>query len=134
MTPTNGTVQVDPVRTLYAPGEQVTLTAVPNLGYIFSAWGNDATGTANPLVLTMDGNKTVSAVFEVAPIYTVNVTSAGNGSVAVDPPGTQFTAGTQITLTATPDEGFYFDGWRGDLISGSNPHLLTCLLYTSRCV
>ena len=58
-------------------------------------------------------------------IYTVNVTSAGNGSVAVDPPGTQFTAGTQITLTATPDEGFYFDGWRGDLISGSNPHLLT---------
>ena len=125
VTPTNGTVQVDPVRTLYAPGEQVTLTAVPNLGYIFSAWGNDATGTANPLVLTMDGNKTVSAVFEVAPIYTVNVTSAGNGSVAVDPPGTQFTAGTQITLTATPDEGFYFDGWRGDLISGSNPHLLT---------
>ena len=34
VTPTNGTVQVDPVRTLYAPGEQVTLTAVPNLGYI----------------------------------------------------------------------------------------------------
>jgi hypothetical protein len=123
--PTNGTVQVDPVRALYAPGQQVTLTAVPSLGYIFSAWGNDATGTANPLVLTMDGNKTVSTVFEVAPVYTVNVTSAGNGSVAVSPPGSQFTAGTQITLTATAAEGYYFESWTGDLESGSNPHVLT---------
>ncbi len=123
--PTNGTIQVDPVRPLYAPGEQVTLTAVPSFGYIFSAWGNDATGTSSPLVLTMDGNKTVSAIFTIAPIYTVNVTSAGNGSVAVDPPGTQFTAGTQITLTATPEEGYYFAGWAGDLESASNPHVLT---------
>ncbi len=113
------------MRPLYAPGEQVTLTAVPSFGYIFSAWGNDASGTTNPLVLTMDGNKTISAVFEVAPIYTVNVTSAGDGSVSVDPPGTQFTAGTQITLTATPDEGFYFSGWTGDLTSANNPHVLT---------
>ena len=123
--PSNGTIEVDPVRPLYAPGEQVTLTAVPSFGYIFSAWGNDASGTTNPLVLTMDAPKTVSAVFEVAPIYTVNVTSAGDGSVSVDPPGTQFTAGTQITLTATPDEGFYFSGWTGDLTSANNPHVLT---------
>jgi len=123
--PTNGTVQVNPVRTLYTPGEQVTLTAMPNLGYIFSAWGNDASGTTNPLTLTMDGNKTISAVFEIAPIYTVNVTSAGNGTVSVDPPGTQFTAGTTITLTATPADGFYFAGWTGDLTSMSNPHVLT---------
>ena len=123
--PTNGTIQVDPVRTLYAPGEQVTLTAVPNLGYIFSAWGNDASGTTNPLTLTMDGNKTVSAVFEIAPVFTVNVTSAGNGSVAVDPPGTQFTAGTTITLTATPSEGFFFAGWTGSLVSNKNPTVLT---------
>ena len=123
--PTNGTIQVDPVRPLYAPGEQVTLTATPSLGYIFSAWGNDASGTTNPLTLTMDGNKTISAVFEIAPVYTVNVTSAGNGTVAVDPPGTQFTAGTQITLTATPSEGYFFAGWTGDLVSASNPHVLT---------
>ena len=123
--PNNGTIQVNPVRPLYAPGEQVTLTAVPNLGYIFVAWGNDATGTANPLVLTMDGHKTVSAVFEVAPVYTVNVTSAGNGTAAVDPPGTQFTAGTQITLLAVPDANYYFSGWTGDLESYNNPHVLT---------
>lgn len=129
--PTNGTIEVNPVRTLYAPGEQVTLTAQPALGYIFSAWGNDATGTTNPLVLTMDGNKVVSAVFDVAPIYNVSVAVAPSddglthGTVAVAPEGTQFTAGTQITLTATADSGYYFAGWSGDLVSNKNPYVLT---------
>ena len=123
--PSNGAVQVNPVRALYAPGEQVTLTAVPSLGYIFDSWSGHATGNNNPYILTMDGNKTVSATFVTAPVYTVNVTSAGNGSVAVDPPGTQFTAGTQITLTATADEGFVFEGWSGDLVSSKNPYVLT---------
>ncbi len=128
---TNGTVEVNPVRDLYAPGEQVTLTAKPVLGYAFSAWGNDALGTTNPLVLTMDGNKVVSAVFEVASIYNVAVTVAPgsdglpHGTVTVDPDGTQFTAGTQITLTATADSGYYFAGWSGDLVSSKNPSFLT---------
>jgi len=129
--PINGTIEVNPVRDLYAPGEQVTLTAQPNLGYVFSTWGNDASGMANPLVLTMDGNKVVSAVFEVAPIYTVAVAVAPgddglpHGTVAVDPAGTEFTAGTPITLTATADTGYYFAGWSGDVVSSKNPFFLT---------
>jgi len=128
---TNGTVEVNPVRERYAPGEQVTLTAQPELGYVFAAWGNDASGTTNPLVLTMDGNKVVSAVFETAPIYTVAVTVAPgddglpHGTVTVDPEGTQFTAGTPITLTATADSGYFFAGWSGDLVSSKNPYILT---------
>ena len=129
--PTNGTITVNPVRTLYAPGEQVTLTATPNLGYVFSAWGNDAVGTTSPLILTMDGNKVVSAVFETAPIYNVSVAvlpgddGLPHGTVAVDPPGTQFTAGSQITLTATADSGYFFAGWSGDAVSNKNPYILT---------
>ena len=123
--PTNGSVTVDPERALYSPGEQVTLTAVPALGYIFAGWGSDATGTTNPLVLTMDGNKVISAAFEVAPVYTLNLTSSGNGTVAVDPAGTQFTAGTQVTLTATAASGFAFAGWTGDVTSSKNPYVLT---------
>ena len=40
-----------------------TLTAVSNLGYLFSGWTGDASGTDNPLTLTMDTNKTVGATF-----------------------------------------------------------------------
>ena len=47
----------------YAPGTSATLTATPNSGYIFSGWTGDASGTSNPLSLTMDANKMVSATF-----------------------------------------------------------------------
>lgn len=122
--PVNGSVTVDPVRDLYAQDEQVTLTAVPNLGYVFDGWGGDAAGLANPLVISMTKNTTVSAAFTDAPLYTLNVTPNGPGSVAVDPPGTQFTAGTNITLTATAQTGFVFTGWTGDLVSNANPYQL----------
>jgi uncharacterized repeat protein (TIGR02543 family) len=123
--PVNGTIAVDPVRDLYSPNEQVTLTAVGNTGYVFAAWGNDGAGsTTNPLVITMDGNKTISASFITAPLHTVNVTTNGPGTVVVDPPGTQFYAGTTITLTATAETGYAFMGWSGDVVSNNNPYHL----------
>lgn len=121
----HGSITVDPVRDLYTPGELVELRAVPDLGYVLTAWGDDGAGsTANPLVLTMDGDKTVSATFETAPLYTLNVTANGPGSVATDPAGTQFTAGSSVTLTATADSGYIFTGWSGDLTSNLNSYQL----------
>jgi uncharacterized repeat protein (TIGR02543 family) len=48
----------------YDPGSTVTVTATPDAGYIFSGWTGDATGTTNPLSLTMDADKVVGANFE----------------------------------------------------------------------
>jgi uncharacterized repeat protein (TIGR02543 family) len=58
-----GTVEKAPQKTGYFPGEQVILTAKPNDGYLFSGWGGDATGTGNPVTITVDGQKTVIANF-----------------------------------------------------------------------
>jgi uncharacterized repeat protein (TIGR02543 family) len=41
----------------------VTLTAVPYSGYLFTGWTGDASGSSNPLSLTMDANKSVQANF-----------------------------------------------------------------------
>jgi uncharacterized repeat protein (TIGR02543 family) len=44
----------------------VTLTPLPHVGYLFDGWTGDVLPgheNDNPLVLTMDGNKTVSAQF-----------------------------------------------------------------------
>jgi uncharacterized repeat protein (TIGR02543 family) len=41
----------------------VTLTATPDLGYLFTGWAGDATGTANPLAVVMDADKNVTATF-----------------------------------------------------------------------
>jgi uncharacterized repeat protein (TIGR02543 family) len=45
-------------------GTTATLTAKPDAGYIFSGWTGDATGTDNPLSLTIDADKVVGATFE----------------------------------------------------------------------
>jgi uncharacterized repeat protein (TIGR02543 family) len=47
----------------YASGTVVTLTATPNAGYIFTGWSGDASGSANPTTVTMNGNKSVTANF-----------------------------------------------------------------------
>ncbi|MCG8642061.1 MAG: SUMF1/EgtB/PvdO family nonheme iron enzyme, partial [Desulfobacterales bacterium] len=44
-------------------GEMVRLTAKPNSGYLFDHWEGDLTGNGNPVSLTMDDNKAVTAVF-----------------------------------------------------------------------
>jgi hypothetical protein len=48
---------------IYNAGAVVQLTANAYFGYHFVSWGGDASGTANPTTITMNGNKTVSANF-----------------------------------------------------------------------
>ncbi len=47
----------------YVPNATVELTATPDLGYLFEEWTGGATGTANPLSVLMDADKTITAVF-----------------------------------------------------------------------
>ncbi|MCD6374216.1 MAG: DUF5123 domain-containing protein, partial [Caldisericaceae bacterium] len=63
----NGSVMLDPppVGKTYDPGTEVTLTAIPDTGYVFKEWQGDASGTDNPITITMDDDKTVTAVFEL---------------------------------------------------------------------
>jgi uncharacterized repeat protein (TIGR03803 family) len=61
-----GVVTVQPVQTRYAPGSAVTLTAVPASGAQLLAWSGDASGSANPLTLTMDRHRRITASFGVS--------------------------------------------------------------------
>jgi uncharacterized repeat protein (TIGR02543 family) len=73
----SGSVAVNPNKTSYYAGEHVTLTAMPNSSYAFSDWSGDATGTTNPLIITIIANMTVTANFTAIP-GTLSVTpSAG---------------------------------------------------------
>ncbi|RNI22580.1 SMP-30/gluconolactonase/LRE family protein [Rufibacter latericius] len=63
-TPVNGSVTKSPDQPSYASGSTVTLTATPVAGYKFAGWSGSVTSTLTPLTVTMDGNKTVTAIFE----------------------------------------------------------------------
>ena len=62
-----GNGSVDPVGGTFALGTEVALTATPAVGWVFSSWTGDVpdgASTGNPLTLTMDSDKSVTAVFE----------------------------------------------------------------------
>jgi uncharacterized repeat protein (TIGR02543 family) len=59
----SGTVSKDPDEATYDAGTPVQLTANPAAGWTFNGWSDDAAGMDNPVIVTMDANKTVTATF-----------------------------------------------------------------------
>ena len=104
-----------------AAGTEITLTATPNEGYHFKEWQVISGGVTikDDKFLMPNDNVEVKAVFEEdappAPTeYTVTVTNDGNGTASAS--HAKAAAGTEITLTATPNEGYRFKEWQ--VISG----------------
>jgi hypothetical protein len=58
-----GTVTKNPDATSYTSGSVVTLTATPGTGYVFSSWSGDLSGSTNPMPITMNANRVVTATF-----------------------------------------------------------------------
>ncbi|MDW7679638.1 MAG: PKD domain-containing protein, partial [bacterium] len=61
--PGTGTVLKSPDQSEYAHGDTVHILALPNEGYLFSAWSGDVSGSENPVTIIMNSNKMVMAVF-----------------------------------------------------------------------
>jgi len=61
----HGSYVVSPQKSDYEDGESVTITAVADTGWRFKEWEGSVSNNHNPLQLTMDGNKSVKAVFVV---------------------------------------------------------------------
>jgi uncharacterized lipoprotein YddW (UPF0748 family) len=57
----NGTISKSPDLPLYPPNSTVSLTA--STSQFFGGWSGSASGIANPLVITMNGNKNLTATF-----------------------------------------------------------------------
>jgi hypothetical protein len=112
-----GSVSVSPVLPVYDNGAVVTLTATPNAGYCFSHWNDDLANTQSSIEVTMDANKSFTAVF--ARPHTLSVTVEGNGSVS--PASGTYPGDLPRTLTATADTGWHFDRWEGMLSGTDNP-------------
>lgn len=125
----SGSVQVVPLKNNYVNPEQVTLTAVPGVDYAFVGWSGDASGSTNPLTITMNSNKSITAVFEsTAPpppedIYylEIYIEPGLSGYVAVDPQKPKYAQDEEVTLTAIPASGNAFLNWGGDASGSTNP-------------
>jgi len=112
----SGSVTKSPDQTTYTHGTVVQLTATADLGWIFSSWSGDLTGSTNPDSVTMDGDKTVTATFTQDTV-SLTVVSAYDSP---NPSGTtSYTPGTSVTASVTsPVAGptgyrYVCTGWTG---------------------
>ena len=64
-------------------------------------------------------------------IYSLTLT-ANNGTITKNPDSVNYTAGSQVVLTATPANGFQFSGWSGDATGAMNP--LTVVMNSNKSV
>jgi uncharacterized repeat protein (TIGR02543 family)/uncharacterized delta-60 repeat protein len=60
---TGGTTNPAPGTYTHDPGAQVIVQAVPSSGYQFTGWSGDASGTTNPITITMVSDKSIKANF-----------------------------------------------------------------------
>lgn len=123
----NEEVVENAAKTSYPYDSVVELTADPDDGWTFVRWEGDLDGDNNPEQIEMDGNKTVTAVFERRD-YSLTIHTDGEGTVAeevVSEPEKDYTYETVVELTATPADGWNFIRWEGDLDGDENPKEIT---------
>lgn len=122
----SGTVSVEPLQTTYHYGDEVTLTSIANPGWTFSGWSGDASGTDNPLSVTITGNTTITATFTQNE-YTLSimVDPTDSGTVTVSPDQATYHYGDEVTLTSIANPGWTFTGWAGDASGMENPLMIT---------
>ncbi len=58
-----GDVTLGPAGGIYEAGTVVTLTATPALGFQFSGWSGSLNGSSNPVTVTMNSDKSITAIF-----------------------------------------------------------------------
>jgi len=138
-----GTVTTPGVGTFpyeYQKEPVVNLVATPASGYRFVNWTGDvstiAAVNAATTTITMNDDYSITANF-VAAVYDLTITSTAGGTVTTPGVGT-FTrdAGTVVNLVATPDAGYQFVNWTGnvDTIAGVNDATTTITMDSSYAI
>lgn len=114
-----GSVDQAPDQADYPHNSVLTLRATAGTAYDFTLWSGDLGGNSNPVELTMDSDKSITANFEKRS-YQLTVYTDGTRGAVVDPMGS-FSVDhgdeTSISVSQVPANQ-YFEGW--EIIAGSS--------------
>jgi len=111
----------EPCAAKYREGTELILIATPSPGSEFVHWSG-ACADAEELEeceLTMEGNRSATATFNLWPALTVHTAGAGSGSVTCEAQegeeacAAAYPKGTELILRAKPGPGSEFAGWSG---------------------
>jgi uncharacterized repeat protein (TIGR02543 family) len=110
----NGTVEVDPEKDTYSYGEQVTLTAIPDPGWVFVGWGGDTSGPLTQIIGTFVSDMHIIANFERM-TYTLNYTAGSGGTLSGEITQVVEHGASGTAVTAVPNTGYHFVNWSDGL-------------------
>ena len=94
----------------YDEGATATLTATPAEHYEFTGWTGDVESTDNPLIVAVNSDMNITANF-VKKKYTLTVFVNDENKGTIDVATGSHEYGTEVTLTATPKEGYKLLAW-----------------------
>ena len=103
-----------PAKFILSDDEPIRLKAIPPPGYYFTSWKGDITNTYNPITMMMDCNKTIIANFDPI-VYTLIIDVNGNGRSSPVAGKHRYPEGAIVSISATPDNGWRFGSWTGDI-------------------
>lgn len=123
---------VNPESRTFDEGTRATILARPfdDRGWQFSEWKGDISSTENPHTFKITRDTEAIAVFELKQ-YTLTILIEGQGRVlhkhssntgtGSEEPGPVYQHGSNVHLTAIPDEGWEFDMWYGENFGFNRP-------------
>ncbi|CAD6492866.1 MAG: Bacterial Ig-like domain protein [Candidatus Argoarchaeum ethanivorans] len=102
----------------YNASDEVSISATPDAGWQFVNWTGDvdtiADPNANNTTITMNGDYAITANFERI-TYTLTMAVSGNGTVVPSADEHTYNASEGVSINATPDAGWQFVNWTGDV-------------------
>ena len=113
----------------YVYEEVISLNALPDSGWKVANWSgtnnDNSTSNSNSLTMPADNHAVSVAYTQICYPLVITVTPSGSGQVGASPQencnNDQYTAGTIVQLTASPNNGFVFQQWGGNLSGTTNP-------------
>ena len=106
--------------TYYPVGSILSLSATASNGWTFLGWQGDASGTNDPLSLTVNGTNNIQAIFGTV----VATNAVGSGQIVFNLPN-PVPYGTTLTASAVPNTGKYFVTWSGAASGSNSPTQIT---------
>jgi hypothetical protein len=100
----------------FVEGTVVNISATPDAGWRFVNWTGDVADPSSvSTTVTVDSDKTVTANFIQLPTHILTMAVNGNGSSSPAVGDHSYVEGTVVNVSATPDAGWRFVSWTGDV-------------------
>lgn len=117
-----GTIKGTSPQTVEYGGSGTLVKAQPNEGYKFTKWSDGiTTAERTDSNVTSDGSFTANFVAEQTFTLTTVVSPLRSGTITLMPGGGTYSAGTVVTVIATPSSGREFSYWVGPVANAELP-------------